>query len=134
MSEEKLGLIRKDFNVHAGNYFRELLENHTFSDVTLVSEDHQQIKAHKTVLNTASPFFKDIFEENNHPHPLIYLQLKYSYLEALVRFIYLGECEVLQKDLDQFLSTAKKLRVEGLNSEEGGWGGQRRRVRGSGRH
>ena len=122
MFEEKLQLFRNDVNVHAVNCFRELFENHTFCDVTLVSEDHQQLKAHKIILNTASLFFQEILGENHHPHPLIYLQVKYSYLESLVRFIYLGECEVPEEDLNQFLSTARKLRVEGLNSEEDGRG------------
>ena len=83
MFEEKLQLFRKDFNVYTVNCFRDLFESLTFSDVTLVSEDHQQIKAHKIVLNTASLFFQDNLEENHHPHPLIYLQVNFSYWEAL---------------------------------------------------
>ena len=38
-----------------------LVENESFSDVTLICEDRKQIKAHKTMLSICSPYLKDIF-------------------------------------------------------------------------
>ena len=70
----------------------------------------------KIILSTGSQFFRDIFMTNQHPHPIIYLQIKCSDLEALVRFIYLGECEVEQENVDQIL----KLGIEGLVKRESG--------------
>ena len=39
------------------NAFGELREGKDFSDVTLASEDVQQVEAHKEVLTSSSPFF-----------------------------------------------------------------------------
>ena len=119
MSDEKLGLVRKDFNLHAGTHFKLLFGDYNFTDVTLVSADNQQLPAHKIILSSGSPFFREIFLRNPHPQPLLYLKIRYSDLLSLVRFIYLGECEVDQRDIDQFLQTAKELRLEGLSSEDG---------------
>ena len=43
--------------------------------------------------------------------------MKYKYLSSLVRFIYTGECEVEQHDIEPFLLTAKDLKIEGLASD-----------------
>ena len=118
MSNVKLGLVRKEFNLHAGKSFGLLFEDNNFTDVTLVSADNQQLPAHKVILSTGSHFFREIFLRNPHPHPLLYLKLRYSDLLSLMRFIYLGECDVDQRDIDLFLQTAKELRVEGLSSED----------------
>ena len=119
MSDKKLGLVRKDFNLHAGTNFKLLFGDYNFTDVTLVSADNQQIPAHKVILSSGSPFFREIFLRNPHPQPLLYLNIRYSDLLSLVRFIYLGECEVDQRDIDQFLKTALDLRLEGISSEDG---------------
>ena len=118
MSDIKLGLVRKEFNLHAGKSFGLLFEDSNFTDVTLVSADNQQLPAHKVILSTGSHFFREIFLRNPHPHPLLYLKLRYSDLLSLMRFIYLGECDVDQRDIDLFLQTAKELRVEGLSSDD----------------
>ena len=43
-----------------------LLEDNQFTDVTLMSEDMQQIRVDKVVLSYASELFKDIFMSNSH--------------------------------------------------------------------
>ena len=116
MSNTKLGLVRSDFNIHTSKTFGALFRDSNFSDVTLVCEDHKQISAHKAILSSSSNFFKDIFLKSPHANPLVYLKLKSSDVESLVRFMYLGECQVKQEDIDMFLNTARDLKVEGLAS------------------
>jgi hypothetical protein len=53
-----------------------------------------------------------------HPVALLYLRLEYDHLVSLVRFIYLGQCEVEQKDIETFLLIAKQLKIEGLTDED----------------
>ena len=95
--------------------FREIYKDQNFQDVTLASEDHKQIKAHRVVLSASSAFFKEVFSNNPHPNPLLYLKgIKFVELEMLIKFIYFGEAEVPQKDLSRFLFVASELQVKGL--------------------
>ena len=103
------------FKVNASEAFKILFKDTDFIDVTLACEDGKQIKAHKVILSACSPFFKDILIQNPHSHPLIYLKgINYSCLKYLMKFIYLGETEVEQEDLENFISSAKDLKIEGL--------------------
>ena len=59
MKEDYL-LKRKNFSDHLSTMSREMYADTDFTDVTLVSEDMKQVKAHKTVLNAASPVMKEL--------------------------------------------------------------------------
>ena len=113
-----LGLVRNDFSFEAAKTLSSLFDQPDFSDVTLVCEDQKQILAHKVILASSSPFFKNIFFLNPHPKPLIYLKVKFADLQAIVRFVYTGQCYVAQEELDGFLELAKSLEVVGLANDE----------------
>ena len=83
--------------------------------MTLSCEDDKQVEAHKFILAASSPFFKDILKRNRHPHPLIYMRgLKSEDLVAIIDFLYFGEANVFQENLDSFLALAEELRLKGL--------------------
>jgi len=85
-----------------------------FADVTLAAED-KQVEAHKFILSTCSPFFHNILERNSHKHPLIYLKgIRYNDLLGLLDFMYCGEVNIQQKDLDSLLASAEDLQIKGL--------------------
>merc|ERR1712074_33044 len=86
-----------------------------FADVTLACEDGQQGEAHKVILVSSSPFFLNLLRKNKHPHPLIYMRgLKSEDLVAMIDFLYFGEANVYQENLDSFLSVAEELQLKGL--------------------
>ena len=86
-----------------------------FFDVTLVSDDEIQLPAHKLVLSACSDFFKSILKSNAHSHPLLYLSgVTSSNLSFILDYIYQGEVQLYQEQLDSFLDTAQKLRIAGL--------------------
>ena len=86
-----------------------------FCDVTLVSEEYQQIDAHRIILSACSPFFKAVLGKNKHPHPMIYMKgLKSKDLVAIIDFMYTGEANIFQEDLDAFLNMAEELKLKGL--------------------
>ena len=120
MPDEKLCLNWSDFQDLVKVSFGDLRTDKDFTDVTLACED-QSIKAHKVVLSACSPFFKKLLKTHSHPQPLIYMKgMKSSSLTAIIDFLYLGEANVFQDELDSFLALAEELQLKGLdgNSEE----------------
>ena len=51
--------------------YSQLRNEKSFSDVTLVSEDHQLVSAHKVVLSTCSEYFKNILKQNQNGNVLL---------------------------------------------------------------
>ena len=99
--------------------FGSLRDDTEFADVTLVCEDGQQLEAHKVFLAASSPFFLNILKKNKHPHPLIYMKgTKFENLLATIDFLYYGEANVFQENLDSFLSMAKELKLKGLTGQQ----------------
>jgi len=95
-----------------------LWENEDFLDVTIACDD-DQIDAHKVILSAASPFFHKILKRNPHSHPLIYLRgTTKKDVQSLLDFIYSGETQVLQDELEGFMDLASSLEVKGLAEEE----------------
>ena len=63
----------------------------------------------------SSPFFQKLLRRNKYPHPLIYMRgVKFEALLAIVDFLYCGEADVFQENLDSFLAIAEELQLKGL--------------------
>ena len=119
MSSDNLCLKWKDFHTNISLSFKEIREDQEFSNVTLVGEGNLKIKVHKVILAASSRFFKDLLRDNQHPHPLLYMRgIKGEHLTALVDFMYHGEANILQEDLDEFLVVAKELELKGLSGPQ----------------
>ena len=120
-NSEKFCLRWNDFESNISVAFRELREEKDFFDVTLACDD-SQIQAHKVILSACSPFFRNVLRRNPHQHPLLYLKgVKYTELLSVLNFMYMGEVNVAQEELNSFLAVAEDLRVKGLtqnNSSE----------------
>ena len=71
--------------------------------------------AHKVVLSSCSKYFKNLLKTNNHSHPLICLTgIKSSDLENILDYIYKGEVQIFQENIDKFLEIAQRLMLDGL--------------------
>ena len=118
---EKFNLKWNDFQANVSKSFSKLRHEEELFDVTLVSDDEVHISSHKLVLSACSYFFKNIIRKSKHPHPLIYLTgVKSMELESVMNYIYNGEVELFQEDLDVFLNVAEKLKIDGLTAGSGG--------------
>jgi len=114
MSSEKFCLRWNDFERNISSAFRELRDDKDFFDVTIACDD-EQIQAHKVILSACSPFFRNVLRRNPHQHPLLYLKnVRYTDLQSVLNFMYHGEVNVAQEDLNSFLSVAEDLKVKGL--------------------
>ena len=112
---DKLLLKWPDFQENLSSSVQSIKDNNNFIDVTLVSEDGQEVKAHKILLAASSPFFYNLLKRNNHSHPIIYMRgIKSEYLFAIIDFLYRGETRIGHEFLDNFLNIANELRIKGL--------------------
>jgi len=113
-SSEKFCLRWNDFESNISVAFREIREEKDFFDVTLSVGD-RQVQAHKIILSACSPFFRGILRKNPHAHPLLYLKgVAFTDLTAVLNFMYHGEVNVAQEELNSFLAVAEDLKVKGL--------------------
>ena len=119
MSSEKFCLKWNDFQQNVSKSFSQLRQQSGLFDVTLVSSDQQQVSAHRLVLSACSDFFKTIFHSNTHSHPLLYLDgVDNREINLMLDYIYQGEVQIYQENLDRFLEIAKKFNLGGLVTEE----------------
>ena len=110
---EKYCLKWEEFQINTTQCFRELRDD--FCDVTLVSEDKQQIKAHKIILAASSNWFRDTLKDIQNPNPLIFMRsIQGNQLSNIIDYMYLGEVNVYQDDLVDFLALAAELEMKGL--------------------
>ena len=115
MTSDKLCLKWHDFTQNIASSYNDLRNVPDFSDVTLVCEDDQLIEAHRIILTSCSQFFSTVLRRNMHTHPMIYMRgLKAKDLVAVVDFIYHGEANIDQEDLERFLALAEELQLKGL--------------------
>ena len=112
---EKLCLQWNDFSANIKEAFGNLREDKDFNDVTLVCEDGQQVTCHRIILVASSPFFQNLLRMNKHSNLLVYMRGVSSLdLVAILDFLYCGEANLLQENLDSFLALAEDLQLKGL--------------------
>ena len=118
MSDQKVFYEWQNYEEGLKSMFSVMREDGDFADVTLACED-ESIKAHQVVLSASSLFFRNLLKTLSHPHPIVYMRgVKADHLSALLDFIYLGNTEITQDLISDFLLLAEELRVEGLSERK----------------
>ena len=115
---EKFCLKWNDYQSNWTQSLSELRNDKESSDVTLISEDKVKFSAHKILLSSCSKMFKFILKGNFHTNPLLFLSGVSSVnLGFILDYIYYGEVNLFQEQLDNFLESAQKLEIEGLQGD-----------------
>jgi len=115
---DKFCLKWSEFETNIREFFRDLREDQNQFDVTLATDDEYQIQAHKLILSAGSKFFCNIMTQTKHPNPFIYLKgIKREQIENILDFLYNGETNVAQDDLNNFFETAHVLQLRGFQNE-----------------
>ena len=115
---EEYSLVWNEFTNNTVETFKDLLQDSNFTDVTLVCEDGKQLDTHKVVLASSSSFFRKLLINNPHPKPLICLQgISFPNLETIIKFMYIGQAQLPQKNLEDFLAACRILKIKGINTE-----------------
>ena len=117
---EVFSLKWTDYQSNVSKSFQSLRNNEDFCDVTLVGDDFKQFTAHKVILSSCSEYFKNILKNNGkHSHPILCLQgLSFQDIQNILDYIYNGELNIYQEDIDRFLFVAQRLKLEGLIGQE----------------
>lgn len=123
MTSEKFCLRWNDFERNISSAFKDIRDEKEFFDVTIACED-DQLQAHKVILSACSPFFRSVLRRNQGAAAqqlVLYLKgVTYRDMEAVLTFMYHGEVNVAQDDLNSFLAVAEELRVKGLTQNNSG--------------
>jgi len=120
MGDQRFSLKWNNYQSHLVTAFESLLGEGDFVDVTLGVEG-RRLSAHKMLLSACSPYFRELLKGNPCQHPIIVLRdIKYDDLHSLLQFMYNGEVNVAQDQLNSFLKSAESLKIRGLtdNAEE----------------
>ena len=116
--DEKFSLKWNDYQSNWTQSLLELRNDKESADITLISEDKVKFLAHKIVLSSCSKTFKFILQGNFHANPILYLSGVNSVnLGFILDYIYCGEVNLFQEQLDNFLESAQKLEIDGLLGE-----------------
>ena len=112
---EKFSLKWNDYQSNWNKSLSEFRRTTDLSDVTLISDDKIKFSAHKIILSACSNIFKFIFKDNTHASSLLYLGgVSSVHLGLILDYMYHGEVNLYQEQLDSFLDSARKLEVEGI--------------------
>lgn len=106
-----------------------LWEKQELVDVTLAAEG-QYLQVHRIVLCACSSYFKDVLTEksNSDKHAIVFLKDVFFHdLKALVHYMYKGEVQINEDQLNSFLHTAKSLGIRGLMGNDRGKSKKKRR-------
>ena len=97
------------YSDHLREMVNEMMTSSQFADVTLVTDDKQQIRAHRNILSACSPVFKSILQiDSKNANPVIYLRgIQHSEMESIMQFIYLGEARFYEERMSEFLQYQK---------------------------
>ncbi|XP_046659283.1 protein jim lovell-like isoform X2 [Homalodisca vitripennis] len=115
MANQHYCLRWNNYQSNMTSVFHHLLRTEAFVDVTLACNNHS-LKAHKVVLSACSSYFQKILLDNPSQHPTIIMpqDVCFNDLKFIIEFVYRGEIDVSQTELQSLLKTADQLKIKGL--------------------
>ena len=91
-------------------------------DVTLVTNDNSDFKAHRNVLSAASPFFCKLLESDmkeNREGIIRFEEISGSIMEDVLEFIYTGTVEITQTNAEELIVAGNYLIIPSLKTASG---------------
>jgi len=110
------------FCVELAKRLNMLRRQHHLSDVTLVTKDDKEFKAHRNVLSAASPFFFKLLQSDmkeNGEGIVRFEEISAAAMEDVLEFIYTGTVEVTQENSKDLIAAANYLLIPGLKKLSG---------------
>ena len=103
--DEKFCLKWNDLHSNLSSQLKKLNSDDYLNDVTLITDDNNQLPAHKLILSVCSDYFQMVFKNNKHQNLFICLEgVTKQDLENCLSYMYNGEVQIYQNDLDRCCS------------------------------
>ena len=114
-SNQDLNVKWEYFTDHLQEMLKQMYTDE-FSDVTLICDDLKQFTAHRNILSACSKTFQEIFRNDKIGSQSIYLKgIGSLELEAVLKFVYMGETRCTQDRIEKFIDVAKSLKIKELS-------------------
>ena len=107
--------LKDTFNIIAHSFTE---ERGTPYDLSIVASGGKTLKAHKFILGAASPFLRNILNENPNSDTISIPTISLEHLELLFEFIYRGETYSDEAEIRQVMEIGVFLDVETLKQEK----------------
>ncbi|CAO1331616.1 unnamed protein product [Diamesa serratosioi] len=110
--ENEATLADKIINIEES--YESLLKNGLYSDLTILTSDNQEIKAHKGVLVSRCPSFAAVFEsnkENEYTSLIKILEFDKTTIFEFLRYVYCGKIENLTELAASLIQIANKVNI-----------------------
>ena len=91
-------------------------------DITLVTKDDNEFKAHRNVLSAASPFFFKLHQSDmkeNREGIVRFEEISSAVMESVLEFIYTGSVDLNQENSKDLIAAANYLLIPGLKKISG---------------
>ena len=91
-------------------------------DITLITKDDQEFKAHRNILSAASPFFRKLLQSDmkeNREGIVRFEEISGSAMEDVLEFIYTGTVEVTEENAEELVVATNYLLVPNLKTISG---------------
>ena len=91
-------------------------------DITLVTNDDREFKAHRNVLSAATPFFCKLLESDmkeNREGIVRFDEISGTVMEDVLEFIYTGTVEVTQDNAKELIAAGNYLMIPSLKTVSG---------------
>ena len=91
-------------------------------DITLITKDDQELKAHRNILSAASPFFCKLLQSDmkeNREGIVRFEEISGSVMEDVLEFIYTGTVEVTEENAEELVIATNYLLVPNLKTISG---------------
>ena len=91
-------------------------------DITLMTQDDKEFKAHRNVLSAASPFFCKLLQSDmkeSREGIVQFEEISGAVMEDVLEFFYTGSVEVTQENSEDLISAANYFLIPGLKTVSG---------------
>ena len=105
------------FPINLLQYIKEIAYRNVFTDVTLVSDDKVEFRAHQVILACFSEIFRDCVPEHQDTITILLPGIKSNVLQVLIDFIYTGNTTFEVNNMvkvEDLLEAGRCLRIQGI--------------------